>query len=116
MHEALENDVDRAVAAARKALTGEWGGLPPTERGKLMTKLSDLMEREADTLAALESLDNGKAKGIARMADLRLACDCIRYYGGWADKIEGKTIDMNPDHLCYTKQEPVRIHLGDASP
>ena len=108
VHEALENDVDRAVAAARKAFTGEWSRIPPSERGKMITRLADLMERDAKTLAALESLDNGKALGIALTADVPMAYNTMRYYGGWADKIEGKTIDMNADHFCYTRQEAVR--------
>ena len=108
VYEALETDVDRAVAAARKAFTGEWSKLPPSERGKLLMKLADLIERDAKLFAQLESLDNGKAVGLAQAADVPMAYNTLRYYGGWADKIEGKTIDMNADHLCYTRQEAVR--------
>lgn len=72
-----------------------------------MTNLADLMERDAKTIAAIESLDNGKAKSIAEMADVPNSYNCIRYYGGWADKIEGKVVDTNPETLAYTKQEPV---------
>jgi aldehyde dehydrogenase (NAD+) len=107
VHEATEKDVDIAVSAARKAFEGEWSRLTPEQRGRLMVKLSDLMERDADTLAALESLDNGKAKGVAAMADVPMAYGCIRYYGGWADKIDGKVIDTNAETLAYTKQEAV---------
>ena len=107
VHEATEKDVDVAVAAARKALEGEWKTTTPQQRGRYLTNLADLMEKHADTIAAIESLDNGKALAIAKMADLPNSYNCIRYYGGWADKIEGKVIDTNPETLAYTKQEPV---------
>ena len=65
------------------------------------------MERDAKILTALESLDNGKAVGMAGAADIPMSYNCIRYYGGWADKIDGKVIDTNAETLAYTKQEPV---------
>jgi aldehyde dehydrogenase (NAD+) len=64
------------------------------------------MERDVDLLAAVESLDNGKAFTMAK-GDLALSISCIRYYAGWCDKIEGKVLDMNPDTFSYTRQEPV---------
>ena len=73
-----------------------------------MTKLAELIEREAKTLAALESLDNGKSLYMAGL-DVQMVADCIRYYAGWADKIEGKVIDTMPDHFNYTRSEPVRL-------
>ena len=75
-------------------------------------KLSELMERDVDILASLESLDNGKAKSIALTADVPMAYSTLRYYGGWADKIEGKVIDVNAETFAYTKQEPVRFSLA----
>ncbi|KAI9809786.1 MAG: Aldehyde dehydrogenase [Sarcosagium campestre] len=108
VHEATEKDVDVAVAAARKAFEGEWRTLPPQERGRCLTKLSDLLEKNLDTLAAIESLDNGKAITMAK-GDVSMAAGCIRYYGGWADKIEGKTIDTSPDTFNYTRQEPIGV-------
>lgn len=107
MHEATEKDVDIAVAAARKAFEGEWRLVTPENRGKLLNKLAELMEKNVDILAAVEALDNGKAASIAK-SDVMMAAGCLRYYGGWADKIEGKTIDTNPDTFTYTRQEPVR--------
>lgn len=71
-----------------------------------MTNLADLCEKNLDLLAAVESLDNGKAITMAR-GDVGAVIGCIRYYGGWADKIEGKTIDISPDMFHYTRQEPV---------
>lgn len=64
------------------------------------------MEADIEQLAAIESLDNGKAITMAK-GDVAAAVGCLRYYGGWADKIEGKTIDTNPDTFTYTRQEPV---------
>jgi aldehyde dehydrogenase (NAD+) len=106
--EATEKDVDIAVAAARKAFDGSWRKVTPEDRGKLLVKLADLIEKNADLIAAVESLDNGKALGMAK-GDISMVSGTLRYYGGWADKIEGKVIDTNPDTLTYTKQEPVSL-------
>ncbi|KAI9795396.1 MAG: aldehyde dehydrogenase (NAD(P)(+)) ald5 [Piccolia ochrophora] len=108
VHEATEKDVDIAVAAARKAFEGEWRTMIPQERGKCLTKLADLVEKHADTLAAIESLDNGKAISMAKV-DVSMVAGTLRYYGGWADKIEGKTIDTSPDTFNYTRQEPIGV-------
>ena len=105
VHEATEKDVDIAVAAARKAYEG-WRKVTPETRGKLLCKLADLLEKNLDLLAAVESLDNGKALGMAK-GDIAASAGCLRYYGGWADKIEGKVIDTNTDTFTYTRQEPV---------
>ena len=67
-----------------------------------------MVEKNADLLAAVESLDNGKAIGMAK-GDISMVAGCLRYYGGWADKIEGKVIDTNPDTFAYTRQEPVGL-------
>lgn len=106
VQEASEKDVDIAVAAARKAFNGDWRKVTPEQRGKYLVKLADLMERDLDILAAVESLDNGKAFTMAK-GDLGAAIGCIRYYGGWADKIEGKVVDTTPDTFNYIKKEPV---------
>lgn len=74
----------------------------------MLLKLADLFERETDTLAAIESLDNGKALAMAKV-DVGLALGCIRYYGGWADKIHGKVIDTDPETFNYTRHEPVGV-------
>ncbi|OBT99877.1 aldehyde dehydrogenase (NAD(P)(+)) ald5 [Pseudogymnoascus verrucosus] len=89
---ATEKDVDVAVAAARKAFKGEWRKVTPEARGKLLVKLSELMEANLDQLAAIESLDNGKAISMAK-GDVAAMVSCLRYYSSWSDKIEGKTID-----------------------
>jgi aldehyde dehydrogenase (NAD+) len=103
-------DVDKAVKAARHAFEkGPWRKMNARERGKCLYKLADLVEKHADELAALETLDNGKPIRDAKGADLPLAIDCYRYYAGWADKIEGKTIPVNGPFFCYTRHEPVGV-------
>lgn len=105
-----KEDVDRAVAAARRAFeTGPWRRMNPRERGKILYRLADLIERHADELAALETLDNGKPISESRSADLPLTADCYRYYAGWADKLEGKTIPINGPYFTYTRHEPVGV-------
>ena len=102
------SDVDVAVAAARKALNTTWAAVTPSERGSLLTKLADLFDEHVDTLAAIEALDNGKALSMAKI-DVGLSSGCLRYYGGWADKIHGKVIDTDPDTFNYTRHEPVGV-------
>ncbi|KAJ5587835.1 uncharacterized protein N7459_003600 [Penicillium hispanicum] len=108
VHEATERDVDIAVQAARNALNGEWKHITPSKRGQLLTRLADLLERDAETLAVIEALDNGKGVGMAR-GDIAGSAGCIRYYGGWADKIYGQTIDTDSGSLTYTRHEPVGV-------
>ncbi|KAL4946768.1 hypothetical protein BDV06DRAFT_181506 [Aspergillus oleicola] len=108
VHEATEKDVDTAVAAARAAFEGSWRQVTPSERGRLINKLADLMERDSDTLAAIEALDNGKAFTMAKV-DTANAIGCLRYYAGWSDKIHGQTIDTNPETLTYTRHEPIGV-------
>src|SRR5260221_9718762 len=105
--EADAADVDKAVAAARAAFEkGAWKKMPPSQRGLLMNKLADLIEKHADELAQLEALDNGKPYSVARAADLPLTIACYRYYAGWADKLQGKTIPVSGRYFTYTKHEP----------
>lgn len=106
VYEGDEKDVDLAVAAARKAFEGSWKQTSPTERARLLLKLADLLEKNTDLLAAVESLDNGKSINMAR-GDVGAVVGCIRYYGGWADKIEGKTHDVDPNMFHYSRAEPV---------
>lgn len=103
-------DIDAAVAAARKALEqGPWSKMDARDRGRLMFKLADLIEEEADELAALESLDNGKPVRDARAADVPLTIDALRYYAGYADKIHGQTIPVRGNYFVYTRREPVGV-------
>src|SRR5579862_8878028 len=93
--EADSADVDKAVHAARAAFEkGPWRKMAAAERGQLLHRLADLIEKNSDELARLESLDNGKPYHVAKTADLPLTIACYRYYAGWADKIQGKTIPI----------------------
>ncbi len=104
-------DVDLAVAAARKAfeLGSTWRTMDASNRGNLLRKLADLMERDKDYLASLETLDNGKPRHIAFAGDLVLAINCYRYYSGWADKNHGKTIPIDGPFMSMTRHEPVGV-------
>ncbi len=105
-----QEDVDLAVKAARDAFeNGPWSKMDARDRGKLLYKLADLIEEEFDDLAALETVDNGKPISDAKAADLPLVLDCLRYYGGYADKIHGKTIPVRGNYLTYTHREPVGV-------
>ena len=108
VHEATEKDVDHAVSVARKTFETTWRHTTPDQRGRLLVKLADLFEENLDILASIESLDNGKALSMAKV-DIGMCAGCLRYYGGWADKITGKVIETNPDTFSYTRQEPVSI-------
>jgi len=109
--EADAADVDKAVSAARKAFDhGPWPNrMSASERGNLLNRLADLVEKNADELARLEALDNGKPYKVAKAADLPLTIACYRYYAGWADKVQGKTIPIAGDYFCYTRHEPVGV-------
>ena len=102
-------DVDKAVKAARKALEhGPWATMDAAERGKTMFDLADLVERNAEDLAALESLNCGKTITDSR-GDLQGVVNTLRYYAGWADKIEGRTVPVRGSFLSYTLRQPVGV-------
>ena len=108
--EADATDVDYAVRAARYAFDqGPWRKLAASERGRLLNRLADLIEHHADELARLEALDNGKPYAVASAADLPLTIACYRYYAGWADKVQGRTIPITGNYFCYTRLEPVGV-------
>ncbi|MBH0111881.1 aldehyde dehydrogenase family protein [Novosphingobium sp. YJ-S2-02] len=108
-------DVDKAVAAARRAFEGEWARVRPVQRERLLLRLADMLEERADEFAELETLDNGKILMMSRHADLNLGIDSLRYMAGWATKIEGTTISPSfayvPDvqFASYTLREPVGV-------
>ncbi|MEE9405199.1 MAG: aldehyde dehydrogenase family protein [Algisphaera sp.] len=109
-------DIDLAVKAARQAFdTGPWSKMTASERGRLIWKIGDLIEQNADELANLETLDNGKPFGVAKAADVALAADMFRYMAGWATKIEGNTIPLNVPYMpgsqfqAFTLKEPVGV-------
>jgi phenylacetaldehyde dehydrogenase len=107
-------DVDAAVAAARAAFPA-YARLAPAVRQRLLLALAVLVEREAETLAQLESLDNGKAVGMARAVDVNAAVEYLRYTAGWATKIEGVSVQptspppRNAEYVAYTLREPVGV-------
>ncbi|MGC7098188.1 aldehyde dehydrogenase family protein [Amycolatopsis lurida] len=107
------NDVDTAVTAATTALHGSWAATPPSRKGALLMRLADLVERDLDALAALESLDMGAPLGVAKGLFLPNLVASLRYYGGWADKINGELVTQDgyfgsPAH-AYTRREPVGV-------
>ncbi|MGD0702369.1 MAG: aldehyde dehydrogenase family protein [Trebonia sp.] len=109
-------DIDRAVRAARKAFDdGPWGRLTPSERGRIIWRIGDLILSHAQELAQLESLDNGKPYAVALGADVPLAADMFHYMAGWATKIEGNSINISVPYLpganfhSYTLREPVGV-------
>ncbi|MBO0803780.1 MAG: aldehyde dehydrogenase family protein [Nocardiopsaceae bacterium] len=109
-------DIDRAVRAARKAFDdGPWGRITPSERGKIIWRIGDLILEHADELAQLESLDNGKPFAAARAGDIPASADLFHYMAGWATKIEGNTINISAPYLpganfhTYTLREPVGV-------
>jgi phenylacetaldehyde dehydrogenase len=109
-------DIDRAVKAARKAFeAGAWRRMSPSERGRVIWKLADLLEAHTEEFAQLETLDNGKPITVSRAADVPLSVDLFRYMAGWATKIEGNTIPISVPYtpgaryLAYTLREPVGV-------
>lgn len=103
-------DIDRAVKAARTAFDkGPWPKMTAKARGRIMYKLADLLEKHADELAKLETLDNGKPLFYSKVADIPLTIDHFRYYAGWADKIHGKTIPVDGPMTAMTFHEPVGV-------
>lgn len=111
VQEGDKKDVDRAVKAAKEAfrLGSDWRTMDASQRGVLLNKLADLMERDRAYLASLETLDNGKPFADAYNIDLELSIRCIRYYAGFADKNHGKVIPIDGSFFAFTKHEPVGI-------
>jgi aldehyde dehydrogenase (NAD+) len=107
--EADAADVDIAVKAARDAFEAKapWRRMSAAERGRLLYRLADLIEKHADHIAKLEALDNGKPYAVAKAADVPKAIACYRYFAGWADKVQGRTIPVAGDYFSYTRHEPV---------
>jgi len=102
-------DVDMAVRCARKAVENSfWSRMDAADRGRLMFKLADRIEQEAGELAMLESLNCGKTIRDAR-GDLVGVVNTLRYYAGWADKIEGRTVPVRGNFLSYTLRQPVGV-------
>lgn len=108
VYEAREDDVDIAVAAAKRAFEGGWSTADPEFRARALFKLADLVEQHAETLASIESLDNGKSLLCSR-GDVALVSKYLRSCGGWTDKIYGNVIDTGKDHFAYSLREPIGV-------
>ena len=107
---ASADDIDKAVKAARTAFKDpSWRDLAPTDRGALMYKFADLVDEHKETLATLETWDNGKPYSVALNEDLGEVVGCIRYYAGWADKIHGDTLCTSPQKFAYTLKQPIGV-------
>ncbi|KAI2722533.1 hypothetical protein CBS147332_3462 [Penicillium roqueforti] len=110
IHAASAEDVDKAVKAARAALNNPcWRDLPGSDRGKLMSRLAQLIEDNRTTLATIETIDNGKPYSTSFNDDLNETAETLRYYAGYADKVFGQVIDTTPDKFAYTVREPVGV-------
>ena len=109
-------DVDLAVDAARRAfkLGSVWRTMDASERGRLLNKMADLVERDQEYLARLETLDNGKPLEASR-GDLTHAISVWRYFAGWADKLHGDTLPLDGSFLSFTRKEPVGV-CGQITP
>jgi aldehyde dehydrogenase (NAD+) len=107
--EGTADDVDRAVAAARAAFTDpKWRRMDAADRGVLLWRMADIMERRSAELARLETLDNGKPIREAQI-DIRQAIDALRYYAGWTTKLQGDTLPVRGNMLNYTLREPLGV-------
>ncbi|MGH2867422.1 MAG: aldehyde dehydrogenase family protein, partial [Solirubrobacteraceae bacterium] len=104
-------DVDRAVAAARRALKdGPWATLSAAGRGRLINRFADLIEENADELAELEALDGGKPLKLAKIVDVASTVAHLRHFAGWPERVFGEVIPVAQDQmLCYTRKEPVGV-------
>lgn len=121
VYQATEKDVDLAVAAARKAFeVRDWRYGAPSERAKLMWKLAELLEENADELAEMEALNQGKPIGVAKHLDMLGSAETLRYYAGWCTKLEGTTVPVSwpdergphavgPAFHAYSVREPVGV-------
>jgi len=109
-------DIDRAVAAARRAFEGgEWSRMKPVDRERLLHRLADLIEAHADELAELEAIDNGKSVVMARHVDVKHAIEVWRYMAGWPTKLEGQTLPVSgtlvpgQEYAAFSQREPIGV-------
>ncbi len=109
VQEAQPEDIELAVASSRKAFdNGPWRRMSAYDRGRLISRFADLVEKNLEELTGLESLDNGKPLSSSK-GDFGLVIKTLRYYAGWCDKIHGQVIPIAGPYLCYTREEPVGV-------
>ena len=110
---ASDADVDAAVKAARATFESkEWKRMRPLDRGKMLERVAQLIEADAENLATLECIDNGKPKHLAMMVDIPAAADVFRYMSGWCTKLTGKTLPVSGDgshYHAYTIRQPIGV-------
>ncbi|KAJ4239392.1 mitochondrial aldehyde dehydrogenase [Fusarium falciforme] len=109
VHAAGAKDVDTAIQAAREAFNGPWGEVTCTERGRLLSRLADLVEAQAETLATVESWDGGKPFHVALQEDVQEVIAVFRYYAGYADKLHGQVIETEKNQHVFTTREPIGV-------
>jgi aldehyde dehydrogenase (NAD+)/phenylacetaldehyde dehydrogenase len=111
IYEGDQEDVDRAVKAARAAFKGPWSKIAPAERSNLLNNLADLIEAHAEEFAYLESLDYGSTINVSRYGFVPGAVSHLRYYAGWATKLNGMTTTLTSggNFHAFTKREPVGV-------
>ena len=102
-------DVAAAVAAARAALAGPWGKLSARDRGRLLWRLGDRLLEQADEIARLETLHNGKPIFESRQIEIPACVECLQYFAGWADKVHGETLPVKGNAFVYTLREPLGV-------
>jgi acyl-CoA reductase-like NAD-dependent aldehyde dehydrogenase len=105
-----ERDAAAAVEAARKAFeSGPWADMSASDRGRILWKIGDLVDKYNEALGTLETLDNGKPIFESRQIDMPMVAEVFRYYAGWATKIHGETIPVRGPFLNYTLREPLGV-------
>jgi acyl-CoA reductase-like NAD-dependent aldehyde dehydrogenase len=108
--EAGVEDVDRAVRAARAAFeSGPWSKMKPSDRARVLHRLGDLILANADEIARLETMDNGKPIFESRHIDIAMVAGCFHYFSGWASKLTGDTTNVSPAFFTYTLREPLGV-------
>ena len=107
--EAEESDINDAVLAAKKCFETTMENITPAQRGQILNKFADAIEKNAELIGAIESADSGKPLSAATTDDVGELINVFRYYAGWSDKIHGKTIDTGRDRLAYTLHEPIGV-------
>jgi acyl-CoA reductase-like NAD-dependent aldehyde dehydrogenase len=102
-------DVDAAVASARSAFDGPWGKMSARDRGRMLWRLGQAVLDHADELAALETRHNGKPIFESRQIEIPAAAECLQYFAGWADKLQGATVPVKTGHFVYTVRESLGV-------